>query len=294
MIKTFEKRPKALWLAAVSSVSAILLALAIPTPILAAGKAPEISAQKWTFSGPFGHFDRAQLQRGYQVYKDVCAVCHSMNLVYFRNLVQAGGPQFPEKSVEALAATFKVLDGPNDQGEMFKRPAKLSDAFPPPFKNPQEARAANGGALPPDMSVIIKARGVHKDLPFYLVPVKWLKEIALGYEEGGADYIYALLTGYSKAPADMKIAVGMQYNAVFSGHQIAMPAPLSKGLVKYSDGSPQTTEQYAQDVAAFLAWAADPALEHRKGLGQQVLAYLLVLTILLFLAKRRVWSKIEH
>lgn len=294
MIKNFVKLPKAFRLAAAGSLTAVVLALSIPTPVLAAGKATEIVQQNWSFTGLFGHFDRAQLQRGYQVYKEVCAVCHSMNRIYFRNLVQDGGPQFPEASVKALAATFEVMDGPNDEGEMFKRPAKLSDAFPAPFRNPQEARSANGGALPPDMSVIVKARAVHKDLPFYLAPVKWLKEIALGYEEGGADYMYALLTGYGEAPAGMKLAEGMQYNTVFPGHQIAMPQPLDEDVVEYSDGSPRTAEQYAKDVSAFLAWAADPSLEHRKGLGLQVLIYLLALTILLYLAKRRVWARIEH
>ena len=285
---------KSVRVAVACSLGAATLTLATPAPVLAAGQTADIAQQKWSFTGMFGHFDRAQLQRGYKVYKDVCAVCHSMNRVYFRNLVQAGGPQFPEASVKALAATFQVLDGPNDQGAMFKRPARLSDAFPAPFKNDQEARAANGGALPPDMSVIVKARSAHKEVPFYLAPFKWVKEIALGYEEGGADYMYALLTGYGKPPAGMKLATGMQYNSVFAGHQIAMPPPLSKGLVKYTDGSPETVEQYSKDVTAFLAWAADPTLEHRKGLGLQVLIYLLILTIILYLAKRRVWSKIEH
>lgn len=256
------------------------LAIALPAATLglalaagtaqAAGDAPEIKSQSWSFSGPFGMFDRGQLQRGYKIYKNVCAGCHGMRLLYFRNLGQSGGPEFSEEAVNALAAEVEVQDGPNDEGEMFTRPAKPSDAFPSPFANDNAARAANNGALPPDLSVIAKARA------------------------GGPDYLYALLTGYGEPPADMKMSEGMNYNAAFPGHQIAMAAPLSEDSVEYTDGSPQTVEQYARDVAAFLMWAAEPKLEERHKIGFRFMIYLLLLVGLLYLAKRRVWSNLKH
>lgn len=236
----------------------------------AAGDAPEIKAQKWSFSGPFGLFDRGQLQRGYKVYKDVCAVCHGMRLLHFRNLGEAGGPEFSEEAVKALAAMVEVQDGPNDDGEMFTRPAKPSDAFPSPFPNENAARAANNGAYPPDLSVIAKARA------------------------GGPDYLYALMTGYKDAPTDMKMSEGMNYNAAFAGHQIAMAAPLSEEVVEYTDGTAPTVENYAKDVSAFLMWAAEPKLEERHKLGFRFMIYLLLLAGILYLAKRKVWSNLKH
>lgn len=260
----------------------------------AGGDAIEIKHQKWSFAGMFGYFDRAQLQRGYKVYKEVCAACHSMNLMSYRNLSQKGGPEFSPEAVAVLAKEAEVTDGPNDDGEMFTRPGKPSDRMVGPYQNDAEARAANNGAFPPDLSVITKARGVHKARPFYLAPVHWVIDIAKGYEEAGADYLYALLVGYKDAPAGFELADGMNYNAAFAGHQIAMPAPLSDELVEYTDGTPQTVEQYARDVTAFFAWASDTKLEERKQLGFRVMIYLLILTMLLYLAKRKVWARIKH
>lgn len=235
-----------------------------------AAEGVELPAQNWTFSGPFGKFDRGQLQRGYKVYKEVCASCHSMSLVSFRNLGQPGGPEFSAKAVEALAAEATVQDGPNDDGDMFDRPGKASDRLPAPFANEQAARASNGGAYPPDLSLIAKAR------------------------VGGPDYLYALLTGYGEAPADVQMREGMYYNAYFPGHQIAMPPPLSEGAVEYTDGSPATLDQYAHDVATFLMWAAEPSLEARHRMGFNVVIFLIILSGLLYATKKKIWSRVEH
>ena len=264
------------------------------SPAFAASEAPHTGMQSWTFSGVFGHFDRAQLQRGYKVYQEVCSNCHGMRLLSFRNLGEAGGPEFSEAEVKAIAAGFQVVDGPNRDGEMFERDGKPSDRFVSPFKNDNEARSANNSALPPDLSVIGKARGLHREIPWYLAPFHWLQEIAAGYQEGGADYMFALLTGYAEAPSDFELAEGMEYNKVFPGHQIAMPSPLSDEAVEYTDGTPQTVTQYARDLSAFFMWAADTKLEQRKQLGFRVMIYLLILTVLLYLAKRKLWSRVKH
>lgn len=236
--------------------------------------------QSWSFYGPFGKYDRAQLQRGYQVYREVCANCHSMKLVAFRDLAASGGPSFSEEQVKALAATFKVKDGPNQTGDMFERPGRPSDYFPSPFPNP-EAAAAALGAAPPDMSLLAKARDFERGFPLFLV------DAVTQYQEEGVDYIYALLNGYTKADDP-------NFNEWFPGHHIAMPPPLSDGAVAYTDGSPQTLQQYAKDVAAFLQWAAEPKLEARKTLGFAVLIYLAVFAVMLYLIKRRIWAKIPH
>ena len=188
-----------------------------------------------------------------------------------------------------------MQDGPNEDGEMFNRPARPSDAFVSPFPNDNAARAANGGALPPDLSLITRARDVHDETPFYLVPWKFAKNVVTGYQEGGADHVYGVLTQYKEeAPAGVKMAEGMYYNSAFSGQQIAMPPPLAKdNFIKYQDGS-GSLEKNAEDVTAFLAWAANPELEHRKSMGFTVMLYLLILTVLLYLAKRRIWSRVEH
>lgn len=245
---------------------------------------PIVPAQAWSFSGPFGKFDQAQLQRGYQVYREVCANCHSMHFMSFRNLVQPGGPTFSESQVKALSATFKVQDGPNDAGEMFERPGRASDKFPSPFPNEQAARAANGGALPPDMSVLAKAREVEG------ARYAFLFEPFTQYQEGGVDYIHALLNGYREAPKDFKLPAGKYYNIYFAGHAIAMPPPLSDGQVAYTDGSPQTVEQYAHDIAAFLQWTAEPKLDQRKSAGLTVVVFLIVFAGLLYAVKRRIWA----
>lgn len=250
--------------------AAAVFAMAFPAASHAAGPGPEIEAQDWSWAPPFGRFDRAQLQRGFQVYKYVCASCHSMNLLSYRNLGEPGGPQFSEAAVRALAAQAQITDGPNDMGEMFQRPGKPSDRFRAPFANDQAARAANGGAFPPDLSVMAKAR------------------------PGGADYLYALLTGYTEAPEGKEMARGMTYNAAFPGHQIAMANPLSEGVVDYTDGTAPTVENYAKDVTAFLMWAAEPKLEERYQVGARIMIFLIGFAIVMYLAKKSVWSRVHR
>jgi ubiquinol-cytochrome c reductase cytochrome c1 subunit len=240
----------------------------------------------FSFEGPLGKFSRGQLQRGYKVYQEVCAACHSMRLLYFRNLAESGGPEFTEEQVQALAATFQVQDGPDDSGEMFMRPARPSDRFPSPFPNEQAARAANGGALPTDLSLITKARagwpGTFRQL---------LKGL------GGAEYVYSVVTGYEPEPPELvaEQPPGKYYNPYFAGgHWISMPPPLSDGQVTFDDGASNTVANMARDVSAFLAWAAEPKLEERKALGFQVVIYLIVLSVLLYICKERLWSRIEH
>lgn len=253
-----------------ASLIATGLGLALAADPARAAEEETPPGRDWTFEGPFGTFDRAQLQRGYQVYREVCAACHSMRLLSFRNLAEKGGPEFPTAAVKALAAEFEIEDGPNDEGDMFTRPGIPSDRFPSPFPNEQAARAANNGALPPDLSVIAKAR-LH-----------------------GPDYLHALLTGYEEPPAGAEIRDGMNYNRYFPGHQIAMAQPLSDQAVEYTDGTPQTVDQYARDVSAFLMWAAEPKLEARHRMGFNIMIYLLILTGLLYAAKRRLFADVAH
>ena len=250
-----------------------LLALALPDRGIGDeehGHAPEHTRQSWSFAPPFGTFDNAQLQRGYQVYRDVCAQCHSMRLLSYRNLGDPGGPEFSAKAVEALAAQAQITDGPDDKGQMFQRLGRPSDRFRSPFPNDQAARAANNGALPPDLSVMAKAR------------------------PGGPDYIHALLTGYRDPPPGFNLAPGMHYNEAFPGHQIAMPGLLRDDMVAYTDGTERTLDNYAKDVAAFLMWAAEPKLEERHKLGARVMIFLLVFVVIMFLAKRAVWARLHR
>lgn len=253
--------------------TAVLLALIVPGYALAEQNGNnhdlQIEAQEWSFAPPFGGYDQAQLQRGYRVYKEVCANCHSMRLLSYRNLGDPGGPHFSEKAVETLASQVQVTDGPDDKGEMFQRPGRPSDRFRSPYPNEQAARVANRGALPPDLSVIAKAR------------------------EGGPDYLYALLTGYEEPPADVEMSKGMQYNKAFPGHQIAMPNPLVDGVVPYTDGTKPTVDNYAKDVSAFLMWAAEPKLEERHKLGARVMIFLIVFAVIMYLSKRAVWSRLH-
>jgi cytochrome c1 len=262
----------------------------------AAEEETQIARQPWSFAGWRGNFDEAQLQRGFLIYKEVCSNCHSVKRLSFRNLAEPGGPEFPEDGVKSLAASFQIEDGPNDQGKMFKRPGRLSDYFPSPYRNEQEARASQNGALPPDLSVIVKARSVETEQPFYRVPLSMIRDIGSGYQEGGADYLYALMTGYVKPPDDMKIAEGMNYNTAFPGHQIAMINPFGggDGMIQYKDGTPATVDNYARDITAFLAWVSDPKLEERKSIGLVVFLYLLVTSLLLYFAKKRVWERVAH
>jgi ubiquinol-cytochrome c reductase cytochrome c1 subunit len=291
------------------SLFAGLLGLAVMagTAQAAGGGGPEYDRQAWSFAGfPLigkgGYFDNNQLQRGFLVYKEVCSSCHGMKLVPFRALSEKGGPEFPEEGVKSLAATYKVVDGPNDQGKMFKRPGLLSDIIPGPFSNDQEARSANNGALPPDFSVLAKARGIDVERPFYMVPIAMVRDIFTGYQEAGPDYIYAVLTGYGNVPAGFKnpdgtafkVGEGMNFNSHFPGYQIGMANPLADGQVKYTDGTPTTVANYARDVTAFMAWAADPKLEERKRLGILAVGYLLITAVLLGLAKKRVWANVPH
>jgi len=244
--------------------------------------------QRWSFSGPFGLYDTAQLQRGFKIYREVCSTCHSLKLVAFRNLSDPGGPGFSEAQAATIASGFQVTDGPNDKGEMFQRPGKISDYFPPPFANDQAARAALGGKLPPDMSVLAKARGYERGFPWFIF------EAFTDYQEGGPDYIHALLNGYTDPPAGFSLPPGGQYNKYFPGYAIGMPKPLSDGQVEYTDGTPTTVDQYSRDVAAFLMWAAEPTLDARKRLGFQVMMFLIVFTALLYFTKRRVWHAVHH
>lgn len=243
--------------------------------------------ESWSFSGPFGTYDKAQLQRGLKVYKEVCSACHSMDLVAFRTLEDLG---YTEAQVKALAAEYEVEDGPNADGEMFTRKATPNDHFPAPFPNVAAAAAANNGAAPPDFSLIAKARAVERGFPTFVF------DIFTQYAESGPDYIHALLTGYDEeAPAGMEIAEGTHYNPYFiAGKSLAMAKPLSDDQVTYDDGAPQTVDQYSRDVSAFLMWAAEPHMETRKQTGFSVMAFLLLFGALVYLTKRRVWSDVAH
>ncbi|PSJ58145.1 cytochrome c1 [Pseudaminobacter soli (ex Li et al. 2025)] len=243
--------------------------------------------EKWTFAGPFGTYDRAQLQRGLKVYKEVCSACHSMNLVAFRTLQDLG---YSEAQVKAFAAEYEVQDGPNAEGEMFTRKATPNDHFPSPFANDAAAAAANNGAVPPDMSLLAKARSVERGFPTFIF------DIFTQYAEGGPDYIHALLNGYDQQPpAGMEIAEGTHYNPYFiNGKSLAMAKPISDGQVTYDDGAPQTVDQYSRDVAAFLMWAAEPHLEIRKQTGFRVMVFMLLFAGLIYLTKRKVWANVAH
>ncbi len=244
--------------------------------------------QHWSFSGPFGTYDPAQLQRGFKVYKEVCSACHSLKLIAFRNLADPDGPAFSEAQAAAVAAGYQINDGPNDQGQMFQRPGRLADTFPPPFPNDQAARAALGGGLPPDMSVLAKARGYEWGFPWFII------DAFRTYQEDGPDYIHAILNGYTDPPAGFSLPQGANYNKYFPGHAIAMPKPINDGQVEYTDGTPATVDQYGRDVAAFLMWAAEPTLDARHRLGFQVMIFLIVLTGLLYFSKKQVWHAVLH
>lgn len=257
-----------------------------------AAEGVEIPEQDWKFQGIFGTYDRAAAQRGLQVYKEVCSACHGLRLIYYRNLTDLG---YSEEAVKAFAAEHEVVDGPNDEGEMYTRPALPSDRFGSPFPNDQAARAANGGALPPDLSLIVEAR------------------------KQGADYLYALLTGYHEDPTPefmrkyeetqkallkesgregeavepFEMTEGMYFNDYFGGHQIAMAPPLSDGGIEYADGTQATLDQQARDIVTFLAWASEPNMEARKQMGIKVMLFLLVFTGLLIAVKKRVWSDVH-
>ncbi len=248
-------------IAIVATVAALSLSAAAR-----AAEAPKAPANDWSFNGLFGTFDRGALQRGYQVYAEVCATCHSLRLVAYRNLREIG---FSEDQVKKIAAEVEIQDGPDEEGEMFDRPGRPEDRFKPPFDNDNAARASNNGAFPPDLSLITKAR------------------------KGGADFLHGILTGYRDPPAGVEINEGMSYNAYFPGFQIAMPPPLAEGSVEYADGTKTSVDQMSRDVTTFLAWASEPEMEERKSMGVKVILFLLLLTGMLLALKRKIWSDIH-
>ena len=245
---------------------ALLALLLLAAPRLAAAEEGAFTEQHWPFQGLFGTYDRAAAVRGLQVYREVCSSCHSLSLIAYRNLEALG---LSEDDVKAIAAAATVTDGPNDQGDMFDRPGRPSDRFVKPFPNDQAARVANNGALPPDLSLMVKAR------------------------KGGPDYVYGILTGFGEAPAGVTIPDGMYYNATFPGHQIAMPPPLSDGAVTYPDGTEATVDQMSHDVVSFLAWTAEPELEARHRMGVKTILFLIVLTGMFYAWKRKVWAEVH-
>ncbi len=247
---------------------AAVLGLALAAPAGSASAEVEaLPARDWSFDGPFGRFDMPALQRGFQVYKEVCSGCHGVKYISFRSLAKIG---LGEADIEAIAAEYEVEDGPDDEGEMYMRPGRPSDLIPVPFPNDRAARAVNNGALPPDLSLIAKAR------------------------KGGADYLYAVLTGYAEeAPEDCDLGEGMSYNRFFPGCQIAMPQPLVGDDVEYVDGTEATVEQMAADLTQFLMWAAEPGLEDSKRIGLKAFLFLIVLTALFYASKRKIWAKLD-
>ena len=270
-------------------IPALLLAAITIAPSVPAGAAEGAETpakQRWSFGGMFGKFDRGQLQRGFKVYREVCQTCHGLALLSFRNLADAGGPGFTPAQASAIAAEYQVLGEPDDQGEVKERPGRLADRFPPPFKNDNQARARYN-AVPPDLSVIVKARGYERGFPWFIL------DLFTTYQEHGADYMTALLTGYADPPKDRQAPPGTFYNHFFPGNFLAMPPPLSDGRVEYTDGTKATALQHAQDVTAFLAWAAEPHMEARKRIGLQVLVFLLVFAFLLYFTKKKVWRQVE-
>ena len=234
--------------------------------VLASGSGNDLPKHNWSFKGLTGTFDQSAVQRGFKVYREVCSGCHSMSLLYYRDLIDIG---FSDEEVKAIAAEYTVIDGPNEEGEMFERPAKPSDRFVPPFSNEQEARISNNGSYPPDLSVITKAK------------------------KHGPDYIFNLLLGYMDPPVDFELGEGMYYNQWKEGHQISMAQPLDEGYVDYDDGTENTLPQLAEDITNFLVWSAEPELEERKKLGIKVLLFFIVLGSIVFIVKNRLWRGIN-
>jgi cytochrome c1 len=288
---------KAIMTRSLVAVGALAAALAIVAPASAAEETPHPPHLSWSFAGPFGMFDRAQVQRGFKVYREACAGCHSLNRVFFRNLSQPGGPEFSPAQVRALAAEYKIQDGPNDAGEMFERPGRAADRFPPPFPNENAAAAANGGKAPPDLSVMAKARTYERGFPWFVLDALPIPFIGM-YQENGPDYVAALLDGYTEPEAGVTVPPGGHYNRYYPGHIIAMPKPLNDGQIEYAKGEdgrpvvPETVAQYAKDVTAFLMWTAEPTLEQRKQLGFKVIGFLLLLAGLLYFTKKRIWNRV--
>ena len=275
--------------------SGLALGALVASDAQAAGGSSEfkVEKQQWTFAGPFGTFDRAQLQRGFHVYRQVCAACHAMEQVRFRNLGEPGGPEFSEDEVKQIASEYIIVDGPDEFGDMFDRPGVPADAIPAPYPNKQAAAAANGGKYPPDLSLIAKARSAYRGFPWFVF------DAFTTYAEGGPDYLYALLTGYAEPPAEEEEQPGLYYNigyaALHDGSAwYAMPQPLWGDDVEYNDGTEATISQQSKDVSAFLMWAAEPHLEQRKRMGFQVITFLVIFAGLLWFTKRKLWANIPH
>jgi len=245
----------------------IILISVVPFSVFSEEKKINLIKGNWSFDGIFGTFDRASLQRGYQVYQEVCSGCHSVQHLSYRNLSEKGGPEFSIEEAKAIASQFEIEDGPNSEGEMFMRPTKLSDKFVKPYPNVEASTAANGGAYPPDMSVLAKARA------------------------GGADYIYSLLLGYEEPPTGLELDDGVYYNKYMPGNKIKMSEPISDGIVEYSDGTEPTKAQISKDITTFLVWASEPHLESQHRMGFKVIIYLIILIILVYMSKQKVWSR---
>ena len=244
-----------------------ILTLTFSLPVFSEEKKIDLLENNWSFDGIFGTFDRASLQRGYQVYKEVCSGCHSVQHLSYRNLTEKGGPEFSIEEAKAIASEFEIEDGPNADGEMFMRPARLSDKFVKPYPNIQASTSANDGAYPPDMSVLAKARA------------------------GGANYLYSLLLGYGEAPEGFELDDGVYYNKYMPGNKIKMSEPISGGIVEYSDGTKTTKEQIAKDITTFLVWSSEPHLESQHRMGFKVIIYLIILIILVYMSKQKVWAR---
>jgi len=238
----------------------------LPKATFAVSSNTELMTQNWPFNGIFGRFDNSSLKRGFKVYREVCAGCHGIRHIAYRDLADIG---FSQDEIKIIAADYEITDGPNDEGEMFEREAKPSDKFVGPYANDKEARVANNGSHPPDLSLIIKARS------------------------GGADYIYSLLNGYKDYPEDFDASEGMYFNEFYPGNQIAMPSPIMDDIVEFDDGTEATLNQISKDVTSFLAWTAEPELEKRKSLGLKTIFFLVLLTIMLLGVKRKVWKDVD-
>jgi len=302
LIETPKPLPNSISESVLKKAAAVLLAVGLGSVIAlgayssayaeGAHDAPKPPRNKWSFAGGFGKFDQGQLQRGFKVYKEVCQTCHGLKYVAFGDLAREGGPGFSVPQAQAIAAEYKIQDGPNDQGDMFERDGRLADRFPPPttWKNEQQARILYNGTVPPDMSVLAKARSYERGFPWFLIDALPF----LQYQEHGVDYVVALLKGYKdKPPEGFQLPAGGNYNEFFPGHSIAMPPPLTDGRVEYTDGSPATVDQYAKDVAAFMMWAAEPHLDARKRIGFQVMIFLFVFALLMYFTKKKVWADVH-
>ena len=247
----------------------LILLWAYPTATISEESKVKLIETNWSFDGLFGTFDRSSLQRGYQVYQEVCSGCHSVQHLSYRNLYESGGPEFSKEEAKAIASQFEVMDGPNSEGEMFSRPARLSDKFVKPYPSKEASTYANGGAYPPDMSVLAKAR------------------------VGGADYIHSLLMGYEDPPEGFELDDGVYYNKYMPGQKIKMSSPLMEGLVEYSDGTEATIEQMSKDITTFLVWSSEPHLEAQHKMGFKTIIYLIILLSLVYLSKKKVWSRYD-